>query len=191
MKRVFGCELTVEHTHEWDWKHLLCAPLEKNNKIVDITCLQPYPQCSEVKHTQVTDRREQMCLHVSTSVRFIQICHHTRVWTGLIRVSNVFKRKRGTWGGWDGKEWTRLLGCELLESRAVMGITGGDEERNLIEEGLYRSPIPLYEDQGAESEAALVIGHSSKEGGCNNRHKTHQSPGKLHVCEEERNNNKG
>lgn len=43
------------------------------------------------------------------------------------------------------------MGRELLESRAVMGITGGDAKRNLL---ARTGPLPLarhfYEDHGAE-----------------------------------------
>lgn len=52
----------------------------------------------------------------------------------------------------DEKEMSeQVLGCELLESRAVMGITGGDAKRYLLGR---TGPLPLachfYEDHGAE-----------------------------------------
>lgn len=54
---------------------------------------------------------------------------------------------------WEDEKETseQVLGRELLESRAVMGITGGDAKRNLLGR---TGPLPLarhfYEDHGAE-----------------------------------------
>lgn len=46
----------------------------------------------------------------------------------------------------------RFLGCELLESRAVMGITGGDAERNLLgRTGAFTvSPVTFMGTTGPE-----------------------------------------
>lgn len=49
------------------------------------------------------------------------------------------------------KRENRFLGCELLEYRAVMGITGGDAERNLLgRTGPLRLARHFYGDHGAE-----------------------------------------
>lgn len=67
----------------------------------------------------------------------------------------------------DEKETSeQVLGRELLESRAVMGITGGDAKRNLL---ARTGPLPLavtfMRTTGLRGLAGLVIGHSSKERG--------------------------
>ena len=52
-------------------------------------------------------------------------------------------------GGNRGGGANRFLGCELLESRAVMGITGGDAERNLLgRTGPLRVARHIYGDHG-------------------------------------------
>lgn len=49
------------------------------------------------------------------------------------------------------KSVDRFLGCELLESRAVMGITEGDAERNLLgRTGPLRLARDFYWEHGAE-----------------------------------------
>lgn len=77
----------------------------------------------------------------------------------------------------------RFLRCELLESRAVMGITGGDAERNLLgRTGSLRSARHFYLDRGAER--AGWFSHSTRQQGkrkCNNSHENHKSLYKLHV----------
>lgn len=60
----------------------------------------------------------------------------------------------------------RFLGCELLESRAVMGITGGEAERNFLGR---TEPLPFtitfMRTTGLRRLAGLDIGHSNKERG--------------------------
>lgn len=70
------------------------------------------------------------------------------------------------------KRVNRFLGCELLESRAVMGITEGDAERNLLgRTGSLRLAHHFYGDHGAER--ADWFSHWTQQQGkreCNNSH---------------------
>ncbi len=81
------------------------------------------------------------------------------------------------------KRVNRFLGCELLESRAVMGITEGDAERNLLgRTGPLWLARHFYGDHGAER--AGWFSHWTQQQGkreCNNSHENHQSRCKLHV----------
>lgn len=55
------------------------------------------------------------------------------------------------WGRMRGKGVNMFLGCEPLESRAVMGITGGDAERNLLGgTGTLQLAPHFYWDPGAK-----------------------------------------
>lgn len=79
--------------------------------------------------------------------------------------------------GEDAKDRTGFRGCELRESRAVMGITEGDAERNLHgRTGPLWLARHVYRDQGDESTDWFHhwSQHQAK-GECNNSHETHQS----------------
>lgn len=70
--------------------------------------------------------------------------------------------------GQDGKEASeQVSGCELLESRAVMGITGGDAERAacMVEQGPYRYPVTFTGTTGLRGRPGLAIGRGNKETG--------------------------
>ena len=64
--------------------------------------------------------------------------------------------------GEDEKDQTGFSGCELLESRAVMGITGGDTERSLLgRTGTLRSACYFYADR--EDKSTGWLNHWTKQ----------------------------
>lgn len=86
------------------------------------------------------------------------------VLNGTQQSFHVLKKGRtGGGGGWG--RVNRFLGCELLESRAVMGITAGNTERNFFWQNRVFSPVTFMGTTGMRGPTGLAIGHSNKESG--------------------------
>lgn len=134
---------------------------------------------------QPTDHRDQICLlqhflSLDSSMSLLYLCH--KILLELFWM--IHNRVCMCWGRGKKRRWEKtrrteqvFLGCELLESRAVMGITEGDAERNLLgRTGPLWLARHVYRDQGDES--TDWFHHWSQQqakGECNHSHETHQS----------------
>ena len=78
------------------------------------------------------------------------------------------------------RQGEQVWGCERLESRVVMGITGGHAERNSLGRmGPSPSARHFYEDHGAEKTG--WFSHWTQQQGKRECDSSHQSEHKLHV----------